>query len=97
MAQLVKALRYKPEIAGSISDGIDGIFHCHSTSALGLTQSQENFVAGKDGRCLGLTKTLPTSCCDCHEIWEPQPPGNLRVCPELQWDCFTVALFFQIA
>jgi hypothetical protein len=34
----------------------------------------------KDGRCIGLT-TLPTSCVDCLEIWEPKPPGNLRSFP----------------
>ena len=32
-------------------------------------------LGGKDGRCVGLT-TLPPSCADCLEIWEPQPPGN---------------------
>ena len=31
---------------------------------------------GKGGRCVGLT-TLPPSCADCLEIWEPQPPGTL--------------------
>jgi len=34
-------------------------------------------MGGKGGRCVGLT-TLPTSCADCLEIWEPQPPENLR-------------------
>jgi hypothetical protein len=43
---------------------------------------------GKDGRCVGLT-TLPPSCADCLEIWEPQPPGNLWGCPGLLRDCFT--------
>ena len=40
------------------------------------------FPGGKGGRCLWLT-TLPPSCADCLEIWEPQPPGTLkalRVC-----------------
>jgi hypothetical protein len=32
--------------------------------------------------CEGLT-TLPPSCTDCLEIWEPQPSGTLRVCPGL--------------
>ena len=32
---------------------------------------------GKGGRCVGLT-TLPPSCADCLEIWEPQPAGTLR-------------------
>jgi len=35
---------------------------------------------GRAGRCVGLT-ILPPSCADFHEIWEPQPPGNLRACP----------------
>jgi len=37
---------------------------------------------GKGGRCVWLT-ILPPSCADCIEIWEPQPPGTLRVCPGL--------------
>jgi hypothetical protein len=37
---------------------------------------------GKGGRCVGLS-TLLLSCADCHEIWEPQPPGTLRACPDL--------------
>ena len=40
---------------------------------------QEYFLAGKGGRCLGLT-TLPPSCADNLEIWEPQPPGKLWFC-----------------
>jgi len=39
------------------------------------------FSGGKGCRYVGLT-TLPPSCADCLEIWEPQPPGTLR-------DCFT--------
>jgi hypothetical protein len=37
---------------------------------------------GKGGRCVGLT-TLPHSCADCPEIWEPQPPGTLWACSDL--------------
>jgi len=36
-------------------------------------------VGGKGGHCVGLT-TLPPSCADCLEIWEPQHPKTLRVC-----------------
>jgi hypothetical protein len=36
----------------------------------------------KGGRCLGLT-TLPPSCADFLEIWEPQTPGTLRAWPGL--------------
>ena len=37
-------------------------------------------MGDKGRRCVGLT-TLPTSCADCLEIWEPQPSGTLRACP----------------
>jgi hypothetical protein len=49
------------------------------------------FPGVKGGQCLGLT-TLPPSCADCLEIWEPHPPGTLRACPGLWWDCFTFTL-----
>jgi len=43
---------------------------------------QEYFLGGKGGRWVGLT-TLPLSCADCLQIWEPQPPGTLRASPGL--------------
>ena len=77
---------------GPFPDGVIGIFHWHNpsgcTMALGLTQpltqmSTRNISwGGKGGRCVGLT-TLPSSCADCIEIWEPQTPGTLRACPGL--------------
>jgi hypothetical protein len=48
---------------------------------------QRYFLGDKGGRCVGL-ETLPPSCADCLEIWEPQPSGTLRVCPGLYRDCF---------
>jgi len=45
--------------------------------ALGLTQPVTEMSKG--GQCVELT-TLPLSCADCLEIWEPQPPGTLRAC-----------------
>jgi len=45
--------------------------------ALGSTQH-----LGKDGWCVGLT-TLPPSCAEYLEIWEPHPPGTLRACTGL--------------
>jgi len=84
------------KFAGSIPDDVTEIFHWHNpsgrTMALGLTKpltemSTRIFPGGKGGRCVGLT--LPHSCADCLEIWEPQPPGTLRACRGLQWDCFT--------
>ena len=40
------------------------------------------YPGGKGGRCVWLT-TVPTSCADWLEIWEPQLPGTLRACPGL--------------
>ena len=84
-------------IADSIPDGANVIFHWHNpsgrTMALVSIQTnrneyQEYLLGSKGGRCVGL-KTLQPSCADCLEIWEPQPPGTIRTCPGLQWDCFT--------
>ena len=67
------------KVAASIPDDVIGIFHWRNlsgrTMVLGLTQpltemSTRNISWGKGGRCLGLT-TLPPSCADCLEIWEP--------------------------
>ena len=88
VGQLVEALRYQPEGRGFDSRG----YHWHNPSGRtmvpGLTQpltemSTRNISRGdKGGRCVALT-TLPPSCVDCLEIWEPQPPGTLRACPGL--------------
>jgi len=64
--------------------------------ALGLTEfltekSTRNISWGKGGWCIGLT-TLPPSCADCLEIWEPQPPGTLRTSPGLYRDDFNFTL-----
>jgi hypothetical protein len=69
-----------------------GIFHWRNSSgrtmAMGLTQPLRDMSTGnisrggggKGGRCIGLT-TLPHSCTDCLEIWEPR--GTLRACNRL--------------
>jgi hypothetical protein len=51
-------------------------------SASNRNEYQEYLLGGKGGRCLGLT-TLPPSCADCLEIWEPEPPGTQRASPGL--------------
>jgi hypothetical protein len=51
-------------------------------SASNRNEYQEYSLAGKGGRCVGLT-TFPPLCVDCLEIWVPQPPGTIRPCPGL--------------
>jgi len=81
------------KVAGSIPDGVIGIFHwlnpSSCTMALGSTQPETEMSTrniscrwGKGSLCVRLT-TLPPSCADCLQIWEPQPPGTLRDCPGL--------------
>jgi len=94
MAQLVEALRCKPEGRGfdsrwchwnySSTKSFRSLYDPGVDSVSNRNEYQEYFVGGggKGGRCLGLT-TLPTSCADCLEIWELQPPGTLRACPGL--------------
>jgi hypothetical protein len=90
------------QVMGAICDGVTVIFHWHNpsgcTMVLGSTQpliemSTRNIsLGGKGSWCIGLT-TLPSSCADCLENWEPQPSGSLRACPGLQWDCFTSSFY----
>jgi hypothetical protein len=77
------------KVAGSIPDGVSGIFYLRnpscSTMILESTEplkemSNRNISWGKGGQCVGLT-SLPPSCVDCLEIWEPETPGFLKVCP----------------
>jgi hypothetical protein len=75
-------------VAGSIANGIIGILHWHNPSVCTMVLrsihplakiSTRNISWGGEGsQCIGLT-VLPTSCTECHEIWEPQPPGAFRV------------------
>jgi len=92
VAHMVEALRYKPAHRGFDSRWCHWSFSLRQSfrlhygpgvdSAANRNEYQEYFLGGKGGRCVGLT-TLPPSCADCLEIWEPQPPGTLRTCPGL--------------
>ena len=96
--QLVEALRSEPGGRGF------GCRWCHWNFSLmytfwplygpGLDSAFQQgwvpgiFPGGKGDRCVGLT-TLPPSCTQCLEIWEPQTFGTLGACPDLYRDCFT--------
>jgi hypothetical protein len=81
VAQLVAALRYKPE-----GHDVIGIFHWRillaKLGSWGRRSLEQKWVpgifpGGKGGRCLGLT-TLPPSCADCLVIMEPSGPVLAR-------------------
>jgi hypothetical protein len=104
VTQLVEALCYKLEGQGFNSRWFYWNFsltksfppHCDSRvdSASNRNEYYGYLLGGKGGWCIGLT-TLPPSCDDHLEIWEPQPPGTVRACPGLCRDCFTFLLVFQ--
>jgi len=83
MAQLVEHCATNQKVAVSIPDGVLEIFLSHNPScratALGLTQPVTKMSKG--GR--SVVMTLPSSCANCLEIWEPHPYGTLRACPGL--------------
>ena len=66
------------KVVGLIPYSVNGIFidiilpaGSGINSASNRIEYQEYFLWGKGGRCVGLT-TLPPSCADCLEIWNPQ-------------------------
>jgi len=90
------------KVASSIPDSVTEIFQGHNffrphygpgvDTVSNRNKYQEYFLGGKGCRCLGLT-TLPLSCADCLEIWEPQTPGTLRAYPGFT---FTLPLYIYI-
>jgi hypothetical protein len=102
--QLVKTLYYKVEGRGFNSQWCHLNFSFTQSfwphygpwvdSAFNRNEYQEYFLGCRGGRGVGLT-TLPPSWADCLEIWEPHPPGNLRACPGLYRDCFTLLTIYS--
>ena len=92
-------------VPGSIPGGVTGffsdIFPSDHTMALGSTQplvkmSTRNIPEGKGGWCVRLTTS--SSRAECHEIWEPKPPGTLWATPGLLRDSFTFYIqYIQIS
>ena len=87
------------KVAGLNPDGVIRIVRWFITSGrtmvLGFEWAsnrnyyQEYFLGCKGGRYIGL-KTLPNSCSDCLDIWEPQPRRNIRARPGLYRYCFAL-------
>jgi hypothetical protein len=73
------------KVAGSIFDGVFGIFHWHTRSGPTITLGSAQCLKEMSTRnisCMGQT-TLPPSCGHCLEIWEPQLQGILRACTKI--------------
>ena len=105
VAQWLRGCATNRKVAGSIPDGVTGIFYWHNpsdrTKVLGSTQSnrneyQENFLGGKCGRCVRLT-TLPPPCAvvmKSGNLKFMEPSGPLQACngtdlPFLPLTCIT--------
>ena len=85
MAQWLRCCAINRKVAGSIPDGVIGIFHWHNpsdrTMALGSTQPG-GFPGGKCRRCVKLT-TLPPSCAVVMKSGNLnflEPSGPLQAC-----------------
>jgi hypothetical protein len=97
VAELVEALRYKPEGRGFDSRwshwhfSLTGSFRPNYGpgfgSAYNINEYQEYFLGAKGGRSIGQT-TLPLSCAYCLEVWELHPSESHRACPGPYRDCF---------
>jgi hypothetical protein len=64
-------------------------------SAPSENEYQEHFLGVKAAGGVRLT-TSPTSCAECHEIWEPKPSGTLWVTPGLLGATFTFICLVNI-
>jgi hypothetical protein len=80
-------------VAVSIPDGlleilidIIRIMLLGSTQPLTETTTRNISWRGKGGHCLGLS-TIPHSCADFLDIWEPRSPGTYRACLGLHKGC----------
>ena len=97
MAQWLRRCATNRKVAGSIPDGVIGIFHRHNpsdrTEALGSTQRLTEWVpggfpGGKCGRCVRLT-TLPSSCAVAMKSGNLnflKPSGPLQACNGTDFD-----------
>jgi hypothetical protein len=90
----IRVLQYAT-IPGGVTGFFSDIYPSDRSMVLGSTQplvkmSTRNIPGGKGGQCVGLT-TSPPSHPECHEIWEPKPPGTLWATPGLLRDSLQYA------
>ena len=75
----------RPRFTVSLQFSLATSFRLHNgpavDSASNRNEHQEYFLQCKAGRYAGLT----TSCADCLEILDLQPPGTLRACSGIAW------------
>jgi hypothetical protein len=92
VAQWLRHCAANQKVAGSISDGVIGIFHLQSfrlhydiwaDSACNRNEHRGYILGVKGGRCVGQT-----AYADCLEIFERLPPTFLRACPKIAVLCF---------
>jgi len=82
VAQLVEALWVQFPMSLEYFIDFQSYYGLGVYSASNRNEYQEYFLGHEGGQCIGQT-TLPRSCTNSLEIWEPQPPGTLRTCPGL--------------
>jgi len=93
VAQWLRCCVTNRKVAGSIPDGVIGIFHWHNpfdrTVALGptkpLTEMSTRSISWGWKRPVRKADNLTTILGHCHVIWEPKLPGTLwapRACNE---------------
>jgi len=78
VAQWLRCCATNRKVAGSIPDGVIGIFYWHNpsdrTMALGstqpLTEMSTRSIAGVKKRPVRKADNLTTILCRCHVIWE---------------------------
>jgi len=68
------------KVAGSIPDGVTGIFHLHNTSDRTMASNRKEYheylLGSKGGRCVGLI-TLPLLCADLSTLLSFSGSGRL--------------------
>ena len=95
------------KVAGSIQDGVNGIYHWHNpskrTMALGFdsasnrNENQEYFLRGKGGRCIGLTTFISRIVMKSGSLNLLEPSGSVQACNGIALPLFHSFIFNGIS